>query len=118
MKIDAVIVDSGRYYPSMISRHADGGHEGYVAVIEVRTHIQRVRQATASSTNGGHMIVKRRIDVEELEMAASDMCKHYCRYPLLWDEQLMNQELSESELCRNCPLSEILTNIVIGDEHE
>ena len=61
------------------------------------------------------MIVKRKIDAEELEQAASDMCKHYCRYPLIWDEQVMNHELSESELCRNCPMSELLHGLVIDD---
>lgn len=61
------------------------------------------------------MIVKRKIDAEELEQAASDMCKYYCRYPLIWDEQVMNHELSESELCRNCPMSELLHGLVIED---
>ena len=61
------------------------------------------------------MIVKRMIDVDELEQAASDMCKFYCRYPLLWDEQVMNKELSESELCRNCPMSELMKGLSVDD---
>lgn len=61
------------------------------------------------------MIVKRMIDVDELESAASDMCRHYCRYPLIWDEQAMNHELSESEICRGCPMSELLKGIVVDE---
>lgn len=61
------------------------------------------------------MIIKRRADLEELDQAASDMCYHYCRYPLIWDEQLMNQELSESELCRNCPMTALYKNAVVEE---
>ena len=61
------------------------------------------------------MIVKRMIDVDELEQAAGDMCKFYCRYPLIWDEQVMNMELSESDLCRGCPMSELLKGIVVEE---
>lgn len=61
------------------------------------------------------MIVKRDVDREELEQRAGEMCQHYCRYPLIWDEQVMNQELSESELCRNCPMSELLKGVVIEE---
>ena len=61
------------------------------------------------------MIVQRKVDLEELEMAAEEMCRFYCRYPLIWDEQVMNGELSESELCRNCPMSELMKGIVIYD---
>lgn len=59
------------------------------------------------------MIVKRNIDVEELEQAAEEMCRWYCRFPLIWDEQVMNHELSESELCKSCPMSELLHNITV-----
>ena len=62
------------------------------------------------------MIVKRKIDKEEIEQAAEDMCKWYCRFPLIWDEQVMGQELSESELCASCPMSELLKGTVIETE--
>lgn len=61
------------------------------------------------------MIVKRNIDSEELEQAAGEMCRFYCRYPLIWDEQVMGQELSESELCRNCPMSELMKGIIVDE---
>lgn len=61
------------------------------------------------------MIVKRMVDVEELEQAAGDMCKFYCRYPLIWDEQVMNMELSESDLCKGCPMSELLKGIIVEE---
>ena len=61
------------------------------------------------------MIIKRMADLNEIEQAAADMCQHYCRYPLIWDEQVMNQELSESELCHNCPMSVLLKNAVVEE---
>lgn len=61
------------------------------------------------------MIIKRRVDLDELDQAASDMCYHYCRYPLIWDEQVMNQELSESELCKNCPMTVLYKNVVVEE---
>jgi len=61
------------------------------------------------------MIVKRKVDVEELEQAAADMCKWYCRFPLIWDEQVMGHELSESELCKSCPMSELMKGVIIDN---
>lgn len=61
------------------------------------------------------MIVKRKVDAEEIEQTASDMCRWYCRFPLIWDEQVMNQELSESELCKNCPMSELMHGMVVEE---
>jgi len=61
------------------------------------------------------MIVKREADREELEQTAADMCKWYCRFPFIWDEQVMGHELSESELCKSCPMSELMKGIVIYD---
>ena len=61
------------------------------------------------------MIVKRYADKEEFEQRADEMCRFYCRYPLLWDEQVMGHELSESELCRNCPMCELMHGLVIEE---
>lgn len=43
-----------------------------------------------------------------LEAIASEICNDYCKYPLLWDDNKMGTELSESEICRNCPLNRLL----------
>ena len=59
------------------------------------------------------MIVKRMIDVDELEQAAGDMCKGYCRYPMIWDEDAMQMELSESDICASCPMADLLRNVVV-----
>lgn len=61
------------------------------------------------------MTIKHLADIDEIDRAASDMCHHYCRYPLIWDEQVMNQELSESELCHNCPMSVLYRNLVVDE---
>lgn len=44
---------------------------------------------------------------EQIEAIAEDFCNHYCKYPDLWDEDAEGCELSESEHCQNCPLSEL-----------
>ena len=46
------------------------------------------------------MIVKRKADKEELEQVAADMCKWYCRYPLIWDEQVSFQNRSYAKVVR------------------
>lgn len=61
----------------------------------------------------GIIVIIRDASTEELEQAASDICDFYCRYPLLWDEQLMGQELQESEICKNCPLNILQTGVMI-----
>ena len=61
------------------------------------------------------MIVKRRIDVDELEQALSSICDKYCKYPLIWDEDRMKNELSESEICRFCPMNELLKGVVVEE---
>ena len=62
------------------------------------------------------MIVKRMVDLDELEQAAGDICRGYCRYPLIWDEDAMQMELSESDICASCPLTELLKGTVIETE--
>ena len=42
------------------------------------------------------------------EEAVTDICNHYCKYPLIWDEDAEEVELSESEICKNCPMNKIM----------
>lgn len=48
------------------------------------------------------------IDREKLEEHASRICEYYCRFPLIWNEAIMGQELQESEMCLNCPLTALM----------
>ena len=41
-----------------------------------------------------------------LEGIAEEMCQNYCKWPDQWDEEL-NGELSESDICANCPLNRL-----------
>ena len=42
---------------------------------------------------------------EMLEDIASEMCDHYCKYPIVYDpEEHDDVELCDSEICANCPL--------------
>lgn len=36
-----------------------------------------------------------------------DMCTNYCKYPNQWNEEKEGCELSESEVCANCPLNKL-----------
>ena len=43
---------------------------------------------------------------QQLEEIANEICNDYCKYPDEWDEE-KDGELSESEVCRNCPLNRL-----------
>ena len=36
-----------------------------------------------------------------------DICANYCKWPDLWDDSMEDCELSESSICRNCPLNKL-----------
>lgn len=40
---------------------------------------------------------------EQLEQIASEICDNYCKYPEKWNAD--DGELSDSEICKNCPLT-------------
>lgn len=44
---------------------------------------------------------------EQLEQIAEDFCNNYCKNPVTWDEEKEGCELSESDICANCPMSRI-----------
>jgi len=44
---------------------------------------------------------------EQLEAIVEDFCNNYCKYPDIWDEEKEGCELSESDICANCPLNKI-----------
>lgn len=62
------------------------------------------------------MIVQRSIDKIELQQAAEGICRNYCKYPEIWDETAMECELRDSHICENCPMAELLENVVIATE--
>jgi hypothetical protein len=43
-----------------------------------------------------------------LEAVVDDMCQNYCKYPDNWDEEAEGVELSESDICANCPLNRLV----------
>lgn len=45
---------------------------------------------------------------EQLSKIAEDICMHYCKWPDQWDEEKEGIELSESEICSNCPITKII----------
>lgn len=45
--------------------------------------------------------------IRQLEDIAADICRNYCKYPELWDEEIMGCELAESEICKQCPLNRL-----------
>lgn len=44
---------------------------------------------------------------EQLEHIGNEFCDHYCKWPMLWDEEKEGCELSESEHCNNCILLQL-----------
>lgn len=41
---------------------------------------------------------------DKAEEVKKEMCDKYCRYPYTWNEV---EELYDSDICKNCPLSEV-----------
>lgn len=44
---------------------------------------------------------------EMIQEIADEMCDKYCKYPDIWDEEAEGVELSESDICKNCPLNRL-----------
>lgn len=44
---------------------------------------------------------------EQIEEIKDDICSHYCKYPLIWDEEQEGCELCESDICKECPLNRL-----------
>ena len=45
---------------------------------------------------------------EQLEEIAGEFCDGYCKYPDAWDEEKEGCELSESDICKNCPIGKLV----------
>ena len=45
---------------------------------------------------------------EQLEEIAGEFCDEYCKYPDSWDEKKEGCELSESDICKNCPIGRLV----------
>ena len=41
------------------------------------------------------------------EVLKNRFCNDYCRYPREWDEDAEGTELSESDICANCPMNDL-----------
>ena len=46
--------------------------------------------------------------VNILEEVVDDICNNYCKWPEKWDEEKEGKELSDSEICDNCPLNKLV----------
>lgn len=46
--------------------------------------------------------------VQQVQEVVDEMCNNYCKYPETWNEEAEGCELSESEVCANCPLSRLV----------
>ena len=44
---------------------------------------------------------------EQIQEVVEDVCRNYCKWPELWDDSMEDCELSESSICRNCPLNKL-----------
>lgn len=53
---------------------------------------------------------------EEIGKVIDDVCVNYCKYPNIWDEEKEGVELSESEICKNCPLNNLESHIEACEE--
>lgn len=56
---------------------------------------------------------------EEIEAIRNEMCDKYCRYPYEYNEEEEGIPLSDSEICKSCPLNRLealygLPNNILG----
>ncbi len=49
----------------------------------------------------------RELTEEYIEDVCQEICESYCKYPEQWDEEKEGMELSESDICSNCPLNRL-----------
>ena len=49
----------------------------------------------------------RELTEEYIEDVCQEICESYCKYPEQWDEEKEGMELSESDICANCPLNRL-----------
>ena len=61
------------------------------------------------------MIVKGNGDKHELEYVASCICDSKCIYPHIWHDDQMGCELSESEVCKNCELNQLVEGVIVDE---
>lgn len=40
-----------------------------------------------------------------LQSITEEMCSNYCKYPEIWSSWGRDEELCESDICKNCPLN-------------
>ena len=45
---------------------------------------------------------------EQVQEIVEEMCKDYCKWPDVYDEEMEDCELSESSICKNCPLCKLI----------
>ena len=55
------------------------------------------------------------IPLIKLEEIAERMCDGYCKYPHQYDEDNEGQPLGDSDICNNCPMTEMLKE-ALSDE--
>lgn len=44
---------------------------------------------------------------QQIQEISDEICNNYCKYPDTYDEEKEGCELSESEICANCPLNRL-----------
>ena len=50
---------------------------------------------------------KRIVTVDRIGEICEKICRDYCKWPVLYDEEKEEIPVSESEICENCPLNDL-----------
>lgn len=59
--------------------------------------------------------IKQPASIDVIAAAADRMCTDYCKWPDYWDEETEGTPLNESDHCRKCPLTLLLTGGNAGE---
>ena len=52
------------------------------------------------------MCLKKQKEVRK-EKLKEEICDKYCHFPYVWDAEEKGMELSESNICKNCPVNKL-----------
>ena len=71
-------------------------------------HYESNRTQAENQTDIGLQGVSKMTIAEQVQEIVEEMCKDYCKWPEMYDEEMEDCELSESSICKNCPLNRLV----------
>lgn len=91
----------------MAVMNEDGVFETYDDTYDIIIHCKTAEEVNQLQERLEQLNAPKSI-ARQIQDVADDMCNNYCKYPETWNVEAEGCELSESEVCANCPLSRLV----------